>query len=295
MIDGEHARSSWTSASPVRRHGWGRSPARRAAAGGVLDIAVDSDDVTRAAATIAGEVVGTIEYMAPEQARGEHVDQRADIYAFGLMVYDMLTGRRRAEHAASAVGELQQRLAQAPPPVRSLVPEVPQALEQLVTRCTEPDAAKRFQTTAELVEAIERLDDNGKLRPMKRVVRLPLAVAVGAAAADAVGLHLVVPRGRRSARPGLGRHRGLPEQHQGSGVRRHARTDAQARAGRGELHHGVRPRRHPAAAGGADCPSGSMRPRRGRLPSSRGSASCSPARSIPRAAAIESRSTRRRR
>ena len=112
--------------------------------------------------------------MAPEQARGEHVDQRADIYAFGLIVYDMLTGQRRSEHAVSAVGELQRRLAQPPPPVRSIVPEVPQALEQLVTRCTEPDAAKRYQTTAELVEAIERLDDNGKLRPKKRVVRLPL-------------------------------------------------------------------------------------------------------------------------
>ena len=65
--------------------------------------------------------------------------------------------------------------------MRSIVPEVPQALEQLVTRCTEPDAAKRFQTTAELVAAIERLDDNGKLRPNKRVVRLPLAVAAAAA------------------------------------------------------------------------------------------------------------------
>ena len=97
------------------------------------------------------------------------------------MIYDMLTGRRRSEHAVSAVGELQRRLAQPPPPVRSIVPEVPQALEQLLTRCTEPDAAKRFQTTAELVEAIERLDDNGKVRPKKRVVRLPLAVAVATA------------------------------------------------------------------------------------------------------------------
>ena len=137
--------------------------------------------VTPAAATIAGEVIGTIEYMAPEQARGEHVDQRADIYAFGLIVYDMLTGRRRSEHAVSAVGELQQRLAQPPPSVRTLVPDVPHALDQLITRCTEPDAAKRYQTTAELVEAIELLDDNGKLRPKRRVVRLPLAVAAAAA------------------------------------------------------------------------------------------------------------------
>jgi tetratricopeptide (TPR) repeat protein len=147
---------------------------------GVLNQSI-SDDVTRYAATIAGEVVGTIEYMAPEQARGEHIDQRADIYAFGLMIYDMLTGRRRSEHAVSAVGELQRRLSHPPPPVRSVVPEVPQALEQLITRCTEPDAEKRFQTTTELVEAIERLDDNGRIRPKKRVVRMPLAVAVASA------------------------------------------------------------------------------------------------------------------
>jgi eukaryotic-like serine/threonine-protein kinase len=142
------------------------------------DIAIDGA-VTRAAETIAGEVIGTIEYMAPEQARGERVDQRADIYAFGLILYDVLAGRRRSEHAVSAVGELQRRLAQPPPPLRSLVPDVPHALEQLVTRCTEPDAAKRFQTTAELVAALDRLGDTGKPRPIKRVVRLPLAVGVG--------------------------------------------------------------------------------------------------------------------
>ena len=63
----------------------------------------------------------------------------------------------------SAVGELQKRLAQPPPSIRTILPDIPQALDQLITQCTEPDAAKRFQTTAELVAAIELLDDNGKL------------------------------------------------------------------------------------------------------------------------------------
>ena len=178
MIDGDHA--------VIMDFGIARSTSRvgpmaaRAHSAVAAEMVVHDNEVTRAAETVAGAVIGTIEYMAPEQARGEPADQRADIYAFGLIVYDMLTGHRRAAHAVSAVAELQKRLEQAPPPVRTHVPEVPPALEQVVTRCIEPDASKRYQTTAELVAAIGRLDDSGKLRPVKRVVRLPLAVGVGA-------------------------------------------------------------------------------------------------------------------
>jgi serine/threonine protein kinase/Flp pilus assembly protein TadD len=143
-------------------------------------ITVD-DAMTRAAATIVGAVIGTIEYMAPEQARGEHVDQRVDIYAFGLILYDMLAGRRRIDHAPSAIYELQKRMGQTPPSVRSILPQVPEALDKLVTRCIEPDAAKRYQTASELVAALDRLDDNGKLRPVRKVIGLPYATAAGLA------------------------------------------------------------------------------------------------------------------
>jgi serine/threonine protein kinase/tetratricopeptide (TPR) repeat protein len=144
--------------------------------GGTLD-----DAMTRAAATVVGAIIGTIEYMAPEQARGEHVDQRVDIYAFGLIMYDMLVGRRRVDHAPSAVFELQKRMAQAPPPVRSLVPEVPDALDKLVAKCIDPDAEKRFQSAADLVAALDRLDDQGKVRPIRKVIGLPFATAAGLA------------------------------------------------------------------------------------------------------------------
>jgi serine/threonine protein kinase/tetratricopeptide (TPR) repeat protein len=139
------------------------------------------DAMTQAAATVIGAVIGTIEYMAPEQARGEHVDHRVDIYAFGLILYDMLAGRRRFEHAPSAVFELQKRMSQLPPPIRSVNPDVPEALDRFVARCIEPDAAKRFQTTAEMVAALDQLDDRGKIRPKKRVIGLPYAVAVALA------------------------------------------------------------------------------------------------------------------
>ena len=159
----------------------GAPPPRPAPTTGAALTPAVEDELTRVAATVVGEVIGTIEYMAPEQARGEHVDQRADVYAFGLIVYDMLVGKRRSEHAVSAVGELQKRLAQTPPSVRTLVPAVPEALDALVTKCVEPDPAKRYQTTAELVAALDLLDDNGKLKPKKRVVGMPLAVAIASA------------------------------------------------------------------------------------------------------------------
>ena len=95
-------------------------------------------------ATMAGSIVGTVAYMAPEQANGQEVDQRADIYAFGLILYDMLVGRRRAQHSNSAIEELQARMQAAPPPVKSILPEVPDTLDQVIARCLEPDRDKRY-------------------------------------------------------------------------------------------------------------------------------------------------------
>ncbi len=135
-----------TASSTRRRRRPPRATARR---GGPLPALVESEltrvTATRKAATMAGAIVGTIAYMAPEQARGEEVDQRVDIYAFGLILYDLLLGRRRVDDAAGgAVADLQKRLEQALPPVKSVVPEVPEPLNRFVARCIEPEAAKRF-------------------------------------------------------------------------------------------------------------------------------------------------------
>ncbi len=131
-----------------------------------------------AEATMAGAIVGTVEYMAPEQARGEPVDQRADVYATGLILYDLLVGRRRTEHAESAVAELDARMGGMLPPLRSLAAHVPEALAAVVARAAEPDPNKRYQTTTELADDLDRLDVNGELLPVRRVVGLPLLVAV---------------------------------------------------------------------------------------------------------------------
>jgi len=129
-------------------------------------------------ATMAGTIVGTVEYMAPEQAKGEAVDQRADLYALGLMAYDLLVGRRRVAKDASAIAELKQRMQTPPPPLKSLVADVPEPLAALVSRCLEPDPAARYQSSDELAADLDRLDKNGELIPVRRVVGMPLMTAV---------------------------------------------------------------------------------------------------------------------
>jgi tetratricopeptide (TPR) repeat protein len=116
--------------------------------------------------------------MAPEQARGDAVDQRADIYATGLIMYDLITGKRRAGGAGSALDQLRARMEAPLPAIASVAPDVPAAVAEIITRATDPDVAKRFQTTEELAAALDRLDDNGVPKPVRRAVSLPIVGAV---------------------------------------------------------------------------------------------------------------------
>ena len=111
--------------------------------------------------TMTGDaIVGTIDYMAPEQVRGGSVDQRADIYAFGLILNDILLGRRQGGQATS-MAALMDRMLQAPSSVRSIDPTISPALDALVTKCLQPDPAARYQTMADLVAELEQLDKDG--------------------------------------------------------------------------------------------------------------------------------------
>src|SRR5262249_39584481 len=105
--------------------------------------------------TATGAVLGTLAYMAPEQFGGRPTDARADIYAFGVMLYEMLTGRVPFDGDSAQVmfGHLQQL----PPPPRQLNPALPDGAERLVLRMLEKDPDARPQNAAEVAEALRAL------------------------------------------------------------------------------------------------------------------------------------------
>ena len=114
--------------------------------------------------TAAGAVVGTVAYMAPEQAQGMKVDGRADIYALGLIIYDCLVGRQRLTLTDNPMTELISRFAQPPRSSRQIDPAIPEAVDLIVGRAVDPNPATRFQTTGELLTALEALTPDGHPR-----------------------------------------------------------------------------------------------------------------------------------
>ena len=123
-----------------------------------------------------GPVLGTLEYMPPEQAMGGPLDSRADIYTFGLIVYELLIGLRPVGGPTQGerIEAMKRRFLEGLPPLRSLDPSIPEPVEELVMRCLASDPADRFQTTGELCAALARLDDNGEVIPEPRRLTKPM-------------------------------------------------------------------------------------------------------------------------
>ncbi len=128
--------------------------------------------------TQAGAVVGTLQYMAPEQFSGKGIDHRADIYSFGLIFYDLLVGRRRVERTESAFAEFRGRVATAPAATRTIDPSIPEPVDRIITRCLQPDPNERYATTAELEADFNRLDEEGHLLPVMRRLTRKMVVGV---------------------------------------------------------------------------------------------------------------------
>ncbi|HEY0758979.1 MAG TPA: tetratricopeptide repeat protein [Acidisarcina sp.] len=104
--------------------------------------------------TQSGALVGTMEYMSPEQALGKELDQRSDIFALGLIAYEMLTGKMpfRAE---SALASLIKRTQERAEPVSTHDPAIPPTLSGVVSRCLERDITLRYKNTGEIIEDLE--------------------------------------------------------------------------------------------------------------------------------------------
>jgi len=147
----------------------------------IMDFGISRSVGGTGTATALGAVMGTLEYMAPEQAQGEKVDHRADIYSFGLLLYDMLTGRQRIARRDNPMSEMMSRMTQAPPAIRTLDANLPEPVERIVSKCLQSSADARYATTAELVADLESLTPDGhKLTPVRAGAsgRLVLALAV---------------------------------------------------------------------------------------------------------------------
>ncbi|HQR34619.1 MAG TPA: protein kinase [Blastocatellia bacterium] len=100
--------------------------------------------------TLPGMIVGTASYMAPEQAQGKTVDARNDIFSFGIVFYEMLTGRRPFE-GETALESISSILKDEPPPMSRMLPEVPGEIERIVNKTLRKDREERYQTAKELL------------------------------------------------------------------------------------------------------------------------------------------------
>src|SRR5271163_4681553 len=112
-----------------------------------------------------GTILGTVAYMSPEQADGKRVDARSDIFSFGAVMYEMVTGRR-AFSGGSQASTIAAILREDPKPAREAVPGVPPELDRIIGRCMRKDPARRFQHMDDLKVALEELkeeSDSGKL------------------------------------------------------------------------------------------------------------------------------------
>jgi len=110
--------------------------------------------------TAQGTILGTLQYMAPEQVEGKEVDARTDIFAFGAVVYEMATGKRAFEGKtqASLIAAILER---EPPPMSSLQPVTPPALDRVVRRCLAKDRDERWQTARDLEVELKWIAEGG--------------------------------------------------------------------------------------------------------------------------------------
>jgi len=140
--------------------------------------------------TQSGIAMGTPAYMPPEQWYGRNLDARSDLYAFGIMVYEMLSGRVPFT-ADTPPAMMYQHLNEAPPPIRTLRSDLPSFVEGVIRRALAKDPAQRFQTGAEFANALK----------MALSGQTPTGLPISSASTGASGNYPSQPMSRRNSLP----------------------------------------------------------------------------------------------
>jgi eukaryotic-like serine/threonine-protein kinase len=160
---------------------------------------------TTAGQTDPGMVLGTAGYMSPEQVRGRTVDHRSDLFSVGLVLYEIVSGKR-AFQADSSVETLMAVLRDDPPRLSSFGREIPAGLEELVTHCLEKSPEERFQSARDLAFALHVLEREASAARTPAPVAAPHSSgarsAVGSSPAHQPPSIAVLPLRNLSADPG---------------------------------------------------------------------------------------------